>query len=130
MRGRIRIAFRTLAKNLDCRFQCPVKKKLAAPIEDIAFAGIHVRGSLEFIGRRHEVAFLFFHLPQKIVQFRGIFSFGKILDQLPSVTEASRERGRRAPNRIRCHKRMDDALGALKKRHCLGDLVGAGVELA
>src|SRR5215469_5223660 len=48
--GRAGIALDGLLEDLDGRLESAMKEELAAPIEEIAFAGIHVGGGFEFVG--------------------------------------------------------------------------------
>ena len=43
----------------------------------------------KFIGRRHEVAVFFLDLAKKIMQFRGVLLFQKIMNQLPRIRQPS-----------------------------------------
>ena len=64
-----------------------MEKEFAAPVKEIALAGIHVGGGFVFIFSNNELAVFFFQFAQEVVQFRGVLLLQKVLDQLPGVRE-------------------------------------------
>src|SRR5580704_1079616 len=56
-------------------------EKLAGPIEEIAFAGVHVCGDFVFVGGNDEVPVFFFDLGKQIVELGGIFLLEQRLNQ-------------------------------------------------
>ena len=69
---RFRIPLRTLPEHFDRRFQRPVQKQFARPIEQIALARLHVRRGFKFIRRADEVPFFLLDLAKEVMQFRRI----------------------------------------------------------
>ena len=59
-RDGLRIALGGVAENFDGGLERAVDKELAGPVEEVAFAGVHVRGDFEFVGGDDEVAVFFF----------------------------------------------------------------------
>ena len=66
-----------------------MNKKLAAPVKQVALARIHVCGDFIFVHRRHKLSALFVDLSQQVMQFSGIFSLLKILNELRGLTKLS-----------------------------------------
>ena len=76
-----------MLKDFDGGSERAVEKELTSPVEQVALAGIHVRGDFVFICGRHEFAVFLFHFSQQVVQFRSVFSLQEMLEQLPGVGE-------------------------------------------
>src|SRR5579885_3523517 len=107
-----------------------MKKKLAAPIEEIAFAWLHVRGLFVFIDGGDELSLLLFDLRQKVVQFRGIFALQKLLDEEPGVVQPSgKEIGEGEIVAVVVGARID-LLCLFQVRNGLCELPGADIKLA
>ncbi len=85
----LRIALHGVAKNGDRRFERAMHEKLAGPVEEIAFARVHVRGDFVFVGGDDEVAVFFFDFGKEIVQLGGIFLLEQRLNQGARVFRAA-----------------------------------------
>ena len=65
--SRSRVALGGAAEDFNRGLQRSMQEQFAGPVEKIRFTRFLVGCSLEFIGRNHEVAFLFLDLAKKIV---------------------------------------------------------------
>ncbi len=108
-----------------------MQKKLAAPVEQVALARIHVGGGFKLVGRRHEFPVLFFDLTQQVMQFRRVLFLQQILDQLPAPRPSRPVKtiSQRQVVAVVVGRRID-LLGLLQKGHGLGNFARADVKLA
>ena len=107
-----------------------MEKEFTPPVKEVALAGFHVRCRFVFIFSRDELAVFFFHFTKEVVQFRGVFAFQKILDQLPGVCEpAGLNVCQRQIVAVIVGGRID-LLGLFEERRGVGDLAGANVGFA
>src|SRR5437667_12541590 len=58
-----------LLENLDSRAKSAMEKEFAAPVKEIALAGIHVGGGFVFIFGGNKIRVFFFHFAKEVVQF-------------------------------------------------------------
>ena len=65
--GRLGIAVAGVLKDLNRGAERAVQKQFASPIEQVALAGVDVRGGFVFIGRLDELSVFFLYLAQQIV---------------------------------------------------------------
>src|SRR5258708_33705186 len=107
-----------------------MKKQFACPIQQVALAGIPLRGSLKFVGRSHEVPVFFFDLTQQVVQFRSIFLFQKVLHQLAGIAATVSEQvGERQVIPVIVGSGID-SLSLCEKRYRLIQLSSANIKFS
>ncbi len=107
-----------------------MNKELAAPIEDVAFARVHSRGGLKFIGGSDEIAGFFLDFGEKVVEFGGVPELEERLDEVARVRKAiGEEIGEREVVAVIVSGRIR-AVGAFEAGDGDGDFIGADVEFA
>jgi len=73
--GRRWVALNSVLEDFNRRSERPVDQEFAAPIKQVAFAGIGVSGKFILVDRWHEVPGFFFHFAEQVVQFGGVLKF-------------------------------------------------------
>ena len=72
------IALGGLLEDLDGGFERAVDEEFAGPVEEVAFAGIDVRGGFVFVGGGYELTVFFFDLAEEVVEFGGGLLFQEV----------------------------------------------------
>lgn len=120
----------TLAKDFDGGFECTVEKEFAAPVEDVAFTGVHVGGGLEFLDGRNKVAGFLFDFREEVVELGGVFLLEESLDELAGVGKAiGEEISEGKVVAVVVYGRIGE-LRALEIGDGFPEFAGAGVEFA
>ena len=64
-----------------------MEQQFAAPVKQVAFARLQVRGGFVFVGCFDKLSVFFFYFSQQVVQFRRILLFQQVPEQALSVRE-------------------------------------------
>ena len=85
--NRARISRDSRFEHRNCRLDGLMKEQLSAEIEDIVFAGFHLRGQLVLRGRGNVVLALLFNFSEDTVHFGGVVHLDQFLKLAASFSE-------------------------------------------